>query len=695
MKTFEPGSIRNVGIVAHSGAGKTTLAEAILFDAGATSRRGTVQEGNTVMDFDPEEIKREISISTSVASCEWEGSKINILDTPGDQNFVADTLLCMSVIDTALVIVSAVSGIKTQTEKVWGWARERSLSKIIFINKMDNERAAFETVYKQIEDTFREKTLKFTIPIGSGDSFKGVVDLLYMKAYIYEKDGGGKFDEQPIPDDMKEVADKERQELLESIAELDESLLEKYVADGDLADEDFVPGLRKAVIAGAVVPVICGSATLNIVVRKTLNSIMKFCPSPLDVGPRKGKTADGKDAKLAPDPKGEAVAQIFKTVADPYAGKLSIFRVFSGSIKSDNNLTNTTRGEKEHLGSLLSLQGKKQTPVGQAVFGDIAAVAKLKSSITGDTISENKSGIVLDKTEPPHPVISFAVAPKSKGDEEKLSSSLARFMEEDPTLHARRDMQTNELIVSGMGQIHIEVAISKLKDKFGLEVDLRPPRIAYKETITGKSKGHGRLKKQSGGHGQFADCWLEVEPTTDGREFEFVNAIVGGVIPRQYIPGVEKGVKEAMQGGVLAGYPVTHCKVTLYDGKFHDVDSSELAFKIAAAQAFREAFMAARPALLEPVMELEVAAPEENVGDIMSDLNRRRGRVAGVDAMAGEQRIKATVPMAEILSYAPDLRSITGGRGQFTMQFASYDEAPTHIAQKVIDGSKKADSEPK
>ncbi|VAX20150.1 Translation elongation factor G [hydrothermal vent metagenome] len=685
MKTFLPEKIRNIGIIAHSGAGKTSLAEAMLYDSGASTRLGTVQEGNTIMDADPEEVKRQISISTSIASCEWKMHKINILDTPGDQNFVPDTLFSMSAMDSALVIVSAVSGIKAQTEKVWEWACAHSLSRVIFINKMDNERASYETAFGQIDSVFHQKTLKFTLPIGAGPAFNGVVDLLYMKAYIYEKDGEGTFGVESIPDNLLQWAEKERRELVESVAETDEELLEKYMEDETLSDEDLFAGLRKAIVAGVVVPVLCGSATNNIVVRKTLDTIVNFLPSPLDVYKRSGEDDAGNAIDIEPNPKGPMVAQVFKTVADKFAGKLSLLRVYSGLLGSDCNVVNASKNEKEHVGSLLSLQGKKQVPVKEAVLGDIVAVGKLKSVTTGDTICDLRSKVILKKTEAPKPVIAYALEPKSKSDDEKIGAALNRLVDEDPTLKVEMDSQTGELIVSGMGEIHIEVVMSKLKEKFGLEADIKPPRIAYKETIHSKAKGHGRLKKQSGGHGQFADCRIELEPAVNGKEFEFINAIVGGAIPKQYIPGVEKGVREAMQTGVLAGFPVVGCKVTLYDGKFHDVDSSEMAFKIAGAQAFREAFMLAKPVLLEPVMEIEVVAPDECMGDVVADLNRRRGRVLGMGVMGGQQQVKAQAPMAEVLKYAPGLRSITGGRGQFTMHFGSYEEVPSHLSQKIID----------
>ncbi|MBI4666904.1 MAG: elongation factor G [Nitrospinae bacterium] len=684
MKTYTPDKIRNVGIIAHSGAGKTTLAESILYDAGMIKKRGLTTTGDTVMDYDPDEIKRQISISTSVASLDWEGHKINILDTPGDQNFVADALLCMGVMDSALVIVSAISGIKAQTERVWRWACDHKLPRVIFINKMDSERASYEAAFGQIDSVFHQKTLKFTIPIGSGPGFAGVVDLLFMKAYIYDKDGEGRFRVEEIPDNFRKWAEKERREMVESVAETDEKLLEKYVAQGDLTEEELFAGLRRAVISGEVVPVLCGSALLNIVVRKTLNTIIHFLPSPLDIPPRQATAPNGSPVSVKPDPEGPLTAYVFKTVVDPYAGRMSYIRLFSGSLAPDSNITNASHDQKEHIGPLLTVIGKKQEPARQGVTGDIVAVAKLKATLTGDTLCDGKTPAMFKKEEPPHPVVWVAVDAAGRNDEDKLTSSLARLMEEDPAIHVEMDRETKELVVSGMGQIHMEVTFARLKSRYGLDVTTHPPKIAYKETIRGRAKAHGRLKKQTGGHGQFADCWIEIEPSGDGKPFEFVNAIVGGVIPRQYIPGVEKGVREAMESGTLAGFPVTGLKVTLVDGQFHEVDSSEIAFKIAASMAFKQAMADARPVLLEPVMELEVVVPADCVGDVLSDISHRRGRVTGVGMMGGDEQIKALAPLSETLDYDQNLRSITGGRGRFAIHFHAYEEAPPPVAQKVI-----------
>jgi elongation factor G len=685
MSRLDPGSIRNVGIIAHSGAGKTSLAEAMLYVSGATTRLGKTADGNTVMDYDPEEIKRGASLSTSVASCFWEGRKVNIIDTPGDQNFVADALMSMNVMDAAVVIVSAVSGVKAQCEKVWSWAGEHRLPRIVFINKMDSEKASFETAFGQIDAMFRQKTLKFTLPIGAGTGFRGVVDLLMMKAFLYDRDGEGSFRESPIPDNLMKWAEKERREIVEGVAETDEALLERYVAEDTLSDDLLYPALRKAVIAGEIVPVMCGSATQNIVVRKTLNAVVRFFPSPLERPDRIGTTPEGASATLPHDPDGPTVLQIFRTVADPYAGKLSLFRVWSGSLGGDATLVNAGReGARERLGTLFSIQGKKTETIAEAVTGDIAGVAKLKTAVTGDTLCDPRAPIVLPGETPPRPVVSMALEPLAKGDEEKLSAALARLVEEDPTLSVSADPETHELLLSGMGRLHIEVTVARLKEKFGVDVDIHPPTIAYRETIRGRAKGHGRLKKQTGGHGQFADCSLEIAPTDDGAEFVFVNAIVGGVIPRQYIPGVEKGVREAMRKGGLAGYPVTGVAVTLCDGKFHDVDSSEMAFRVAAAMAFKEACEQACPALLEPMMEMEVTVPDECVGDVMADLAQKRGRVVSLGMAPGGEVVKAVAPLAELLAYDQDLRQMTGGRGEFSMSVTGYEEAPPAVARKIV-----------
>ena len=685
MKTYTPDKIRNVGLAGHSGCGKTTLAEAMLYDSGYVTRMGTVEDGSTVMDYDAEEIKRQISIHTSVASFDWKGSKINLIDTPGDANFINNAVSAMAVMDSVIIPISADAGIKAQTENVWSQAAARKIPKILFVNKMDSDRADYSAVIKQIHGVFGVKILRLTLPIGSGASFAGVVDLLYMKSYIYKRDGEGKFTTGDIPEDLRETAEKERKELVESVAETDEKLLDIFLAEGTLPDDKLFAGFRRAVIAREITPVVCGSALHNIVVRKTLDLVLNFLPSPLDMDAAMAVDGDGNLVAVAPDPAGHPAALVFRTQADPFAGRLSIFRVYSGSFTADSNIVNVTRGEKEHIGALLELHGKKQTPMPTAVTGDIAAVAKLKATTTGDTLCATKEKFHFTMASMPEPVMTFAIDPKTKGDEDKVSIALGKIMEEDLSLRHGIDPSTREHVISGMGQTHIEVTVARLKEKYGVEVVTRPPKVAYRETVRGKAAGHGRLKKQTGGHGQFADCHLEVEPAGDSKDFEFVNAIVGGVIPRQYIPGIEKGVKEAMAEGVLANYPVTGLRVTVFDGKFHDVDSSEMAFKIAAREAFREAFLKARPALLEPIVKLEISAPEECVGGVMGDLNHRRGRVLSIEGGMGSHKITALAPLAEVLSYAPDLKSMTGGRGGFSMRAHGYEEAPAPIAGKIVE----------
>jgi elongation factor G len=685
MKTYTPDKIRNVGLASHSGSGKTTLAEAMLYDSGCVTRRGTVEEGSTVMDYDPEEAKRQISIHTAIASFEWKGHKINLIDTPGDPNFINNAFSAISVMDSVVIPIPADTGIKALTEKVWARASARKIPKILFVNKMDSDRADYAHVIQRIHDVFQVKILRLTLPIGAGAAFKGVVDLLYMKSYIYQRDGEGRFVTGDIPPELRETAEQERKELVESVAVTDEKLLDMFMANGTLEEEVLFQGFRKAVIAGDLTAVVCGSALYNIVVRKTLDLIVNFMPSPLDLGPAMAVDDAGAPVAVAPDPNGHPAAHVFRTVADPFAGRLSVFRVYSGSFSADSAILNVTRGEKEHIGALLEMHGKKQTPISSAVTGDIVAVAKLKYSATGDTLCAAKEKFHFEKTSLPEPVMTFAIQPKSKGDEDKVSIALGKIMEEDLSLRSGVDPATREHVISGMGLPHIEMTVARLKEKYGVEVSIHPPKIAYKETIRGKATGHGRLKKQTGGHGQFADCHLELEPTADFRDFEFVNGVVGGVIPRQYIPGIEKGVKEAMAEGVLAHYPVTGCRVTVFDGKHHDVDSSEMAFKIAAREAFREAFMRANPALLEPMVKMEIEAPEECVGGVMGDLNHRRGRVLSVEAGVGSHKITALAPLAETLTYAPDLRSMTGGRGGFSMRVHGYEEAPPQVAGKIIE----------
>lgn len=694
MKAYEITEIRNVGIVGHSQEGKTSLTEAILFDTGAVSRLGRVEEGNTTTDFDDDEIKRGISISAAVAFSEWKGVKLNLIDTPGFSNFLTDTRICMRVADVALLLVSAVDGVKVQTEKVWGYAEEYGLPVVFFANRMDRERADLFRTAEDLRKSLNAAAVPVQLPIGAEAGFRGVVDLLAMKAYTYQPDGSGKFTEGEVPAELKERAGALHHALVEAVAESDDTLLERYLESGTLSPEDLRAGLRSAVINRRLFPVLCGSATKNIGVQPLLNVIVECCPSPLDGPPVEGADAkSGERVSREARPEGPLTSLVFKTISDPYAGKISVFRVYAGHLSSDSTVLNPTKQAKERIGQLSFLRGKQQTPVDKVGPGDIGAMVKLKETGTGDTLCDEKSSLLLDRLPLPTPLISYAVAPKSKGDEDKLSGALGRLLEEDPSLKLGRDQQTKETIVSGMGKVHLEVAVDRLKRKFGVEVLMKTPRVPYKETVRGEASVQGKYKKQTGGRGQYGDCWIKLEPLPRGKGYEFVNKIVGGVIPRQYIPAVEKGIVEAMEGGALAGYPVTDVRTTLYDGSYHNVDSSEMAFKIAGSLALKKAVQQAAPVLLEPIMTVEVSAPDDAIGDVIGDLNARRGRVMGVEGKSKNQAIKALVPLAEMLEYAPQLRSLTGDRGDYTMEFSYYEEVPAHIQEKLVAGAKKEKEE--
>ncbi len=694
MKGYEITQIRNVGIVAHSQEGKTSLTEAILFDTGAVNRLGRVEEGNTTTDFDEAEIKRGSSISTAVAFCEWKGVKLNLIDTPGFSNFLPDTRICLRVADIALILVSAVDGIKVQTEKVWGYAEEYGLPVLFFANKMDRERADLLRTVEDIRKGLNPAAIRLQIPVGAEAGFRGVVDLLAMKAYTYQTDGSGKYKEEEIPAELKDRAEESRHALVEAVAESDDSLLERYLESGSLSPEDLRTGLRRAIVNRKLFPVICGSATKNIGVQPLLDVLVECCPSPLDRPPVEGKdTKSAERVTRETRPDAPLTALVFKTIGDPYAGKISVFRVYAGRLTADSSVYNAMKETRERIGQLSLLRGRHQTPIDNVGPGDIGAVVKLKETGTGDTLADEKSPILLDPLPLPTPLISYAIAPKSKGDEEKMSGALSRLLEEDPSLKRGRDQQTKETLISGMGKVHLEVAVDRLKRRFGVDVLMKTPRVPYKETIRGAVSVQGKYKKQTGGRGQYGDCWIKLEPLPRGERYEFVNQIVGGVIPRQYIPAVEKGVVEAMDGGVLAGYPVTDVKVTLYDGSYHSVDSSEMAFKIAGSLALKKAVQQATPMLLEPLMAVEVSAPDDAIGDVMGDLNSRRGRVMGVEAGGKSQVIKAVVPLAEMLEYAPQLRSLTADRGDYTMEFSHFEEVPAHIQEKLVAEAKREEKE--
>ncbi len=689
MAKYDSKALRNVAIVGHGGTGKTSLCESFLFVTGKSDRLGRVDDGTSCMDFEPEEQKKHISISAAVNFIDWDKNRVNIVDTPGDSNFVLDIKNCLRVVDGALILIDAVGGVEFQTEKVWEFSDEFKLPRIIYVNKMDREHADFWSAVDSVKNTLKKKATPIYLPIGAEDSFKGVVDLINMKALIFD-DAEGKFKTEDVPEDMLEDTDSYRETMVEDIAECDDELMNKYLEDGELSLDDLKAGLRKGVISGDLIPVICGSAIKNIGVRPLIDMIVDYLPSPVDRGVVVGEKPGAEDIEeRSPEESTPFSGMVFKTIADPYAGRLTLFRVYSGTVNSDSTFYNPLQKASEKFGNIFFLEGKKQIPAGSLIPGDIAAAAKLKETVTGDTICDEKAPIVFEKVSPPLPIMSFAVQPKSKGDEEKIMISINRLLEEDPALATYRDDQTKEIILSGMGQVHIEVTIEKLKRKFGVEVNLTTPKVPYRETIRKKTQVQGKYKKQSGGRGQYGDTWIEIEPLPKGEGFEFANKIVGGVIPKQYIPAVEKGIVEAMEGGILAGYPVVDVKVTLYDGSFHAVDSSEMAFKIAGSMGFKKGVMDCQPTLLEPIVNIEIEVSDEYMGDVIGDLNGRRGKVLGMDTKGSNQIIKGQVPLAEILTYAPDLRSMTSGRGTFTYQVSHYEEVPGMIAEKIVAESKK------
>jgi len=684
MAKYESKSLRNVTIIGHGGTGKTSLCESFLYIAGKSDRPGRVDDGTSSMDYEPEEQKRHISISAATNFFNWDKHKINIIDTPGDSNFAYDTKSCLRITDSVIVVIDAVGGVEFQTEKVWEYADEFKLPRVIFINRMDRERADFFKSMESIKEKLGVKATPIFLPIGKEDGFKGIVDLLMMKAYIFDDPKGG-YKTVDIPDDMTDIAQSHRETMVEDIAECDEALMDKYLENGELSLDETKAGLRKGVISGVLLPVICGSAIKNIGLSPLMDIIVQYMPSPVDRGPVYGKKPGTDEAvERAPDEAAPFSAMVFKTIADPYAGRLTLFRVYSGTLSSEGAIYNATRKTQERFSSTFFLEGKSQKPAESLVPGDIAAVSKLKETATGDTICNEKAPVVFENLAIPPTIMSFAIEPKSRGDEEKIVSSIHRLTEEDPTLTFHRNEQTKEMILSGMGQIHIEVAVEKMKRKFGVEVNLNTPKVPYKETIKAKTNVQGRYKKQSGGRGQFGDCWLDIEPLPRGSGFEFADKIVGGVIPGQYRPAVEKGIIEAMEEGVLAGYPTVDIKISLVDGSYHTVDSSEMAFKIAGSMGFKKGILACQPTLLEPIVNIDIEIPDEYLGDVIGDLNSRRGRVLGMDSKGSNQIVKGMVPLAEILKYAPDLRSMTSGRGTFTYVHSHYEEVPPFIAEKII-----------
>jgi elongation factor G len=684
MALTELDKVRNVGILGQGGSGKTSLGEAILFVAGATSRLGRVQDGTSVFDHEPEEIKHHVSISTAFHSLNWAKHPLTLVDTPGYAAFLADTISCMRAFDSAVFVLNPMVGLRVESERLWSKANDEGISRLLFVNKMDHEPSNVEQRINDLIESLGAKAVYLQLPIGVEAEFKGVVDLLTMKAHVYEGDTG-KGVETDIPADMKDAAAKMRLELMETISETDDALLEKYLDGQEPSAEELKRALRSAVAARKVYPILFGSSTRLIGIDRLLDALVEYAPSPIDMGEKSGKNpATGEVENRKPDPSAPFSAYVFKTISDPFAGKLSVMRVISGTLSADGTCYNATKQSREKIGHIFRLEGKKQEAAKDVSVGDIVAAAKLKDVNTGDTLCDEKAPIQYEG--PPHfsPVISFALEPKSKADEDKVPQGLHRMMEEDLTIEVHRDEQTRDFILSGMGQQHIEIIVEKLKRKYGADVVLKAPKVPYKETIRAKASAQGRLKKQTGGRGQFGDTWLRIEPLPHGGGFEFVDEIVGGAIPRNYIPAVEKGVREAMASGYLAGYPMVDVRVTLYDGSYHDVDSSDMAFKIAASLGFKNAVEKAKPVLLEPIMNIEVTVPDECMGDVIGDLNSRRGKVLGMDSKGHSQIIKARVPMAEVLKYAPDLRALTSGRGEFHMEFSHYEELPAHLSEKVI-----------
>ncbi len=676
MPAVEPGKIRNLAVAGHRGTGKTSLVEALLFQSGATTRLGTVEAGTTVSDWDEDERKRQLSLQASTCHVLWRGQKLNLIDTPGDAGFQGDLLAALRVVEGVVLVVSGVMGIEVQTGRIWKRAEELGLARCLVVNMLDRERADFFRVLSQLQSQLSPHCVAVQIPIGAEHELKGVVDLLHLKAYT-SPEGGKEATASEIPAEIADRVNEYREKLLDAIAETDEVLMERYLEGEEIGGEELAAALERAILRGEVYPVACTVVTKNLGSTALLDLVSECMPSPLEKGAPSGLDEVGTGAF------------VFKTIADPFAGRINVFRVVDGAVKSDSTLTNPRTRGKERIGQLLLMQGKEHSSADEIGAGDIAAVAKLKDVQTGDALLDSDRHVELPAIGFPEPVMSFAITPKAKGDEEKMAAALRRLAEEDPTLLMRRDPQTGEQLLSGMSQMHVEVAVERLKRRFGVEVELHQPRVPYLETIRKEARGHGRYKKQTGGRGQFGDCHIVIEPIGADADYEFLDKIVGGVIPQSFRPAVDKGIQEAMQRGELAGAPVKGVRVRLVDGSYHTVDSSEMAFKIAGSMAWKQAYVEADPVVLEPIMEIEVTVPDEAVGAVNGDLNSRRGRLQGMEPAGGMTIIRAEVPMAEILTYSQSLTSLTGGRGDYHMQFVRYEEVPVHIAQKIVEQAKK------
>jgi elongation factor G len=683
--------IRNVALIGHRGSGKTSLHEAMLFEAGAIGRLGSVEDGSTVSDHEDDERRRGLSINACLSCFQHADREINLIDTPGDPSFVADAAAALRVADSAVVVVSAVAGVEVNTERLWQRADAEGLSRLVFVNMLDRERADFFAALDSLKAAFGPHVVATEIPIGSEQEVRGVVDLIDMEAFVYEGSERGSAERTSIPDDLRPRAEEYREKLMDEVAENSDELMERYLEGEEIDHAEIVTALKRGVTEGHLFPVTCGVATGNLGTNRLLDALVEDLPSPKMRGPISALGADGEETEIAPDEDGPLVAYAFKTTADPYTGRINLFRVYSGTMRADSQAVNVTRQQKERIGQIGQPLGKELKSVTELGAGDIGAIAKLKETRAGDVLCEGQTEISVRPLDLPAPVMAFSYEAKSKGDEEKAATAVRRLSEEDPTLDVHRDPQTGEQIIAGLTQVHVEVLVERMKSRFGAEIELHPPRVPYQETIRRPATAHARHKKQTGGKGQFADCVIEIEPGEDGKGLEFVNEIKGAAIPGGYIPGVEKGVLEAMRHGTVAGYPVKDVRVRLVDGKHHDTDSSEMAFKIAGTMAFKQAMEEADPVLLEPIVKLLVSCPEEVVGDVIGDLNSRRGRPLGMEAKGSTTEVKAEVPMAEVLDFAPDLRSISGGRADYTMEFERYEEVPAHLAGKVVDaGAERA-----
>lgn len=679
MKTYKVADLRNVVLLGHGGSGKTSLAEAMLFSVGATSRLGRIEDGNTVSDYDPEEIRRHISINTSILPCETERVKINLLDAPGYADFVGDVKATIRVVGGAVVVVDAVSGVEVGTELHWEYADERNLPRLVYVNKMDRENARFSRTLENIQETFAANVVPIQLPIGKEASFEGIVDVVRKRAQM----GDGSASD--IPAELQAEADEAYQQLVEAAAESDDELIMKYLEGDDLTEAEIWRGLRTGVASGSIIPALCGSATQNIGVKPLLWAIEELLPCPFNTPIEVADPlAFGDTADLQPADASPLATLVFKTMADPFVGKLTYFRVFAGALESDSRVFNPRLGREERIGQLYRVTGKEQIPVQRVGPGDIGGVAKLSATITGDTLCDKGQPVVLEGIRFPHPVYSVAITPKSQPDLDKLSSALTRLLEEDPTLTVEREQSTGETILSGMGESHIDVAVQRLQQKFGVSIAAAVPKVPYLETITQTVSAHGRHKKQTGGRGQFGDVHIRFEPQPRGAGFEFVDEVFGGAVPRNFIPAVLKGLREILPQGVLAGYPTVDIRAALYDGSYHSVDSSEIAFKLAAHLAFRQAIPEGKPVLLEPIMSVRISVPDQFMGDILGDLNTRRTRVQGMEQERGKATVTALAPLAEMQRYSTDLRSMTQGRGYFSMEMDHYDVVPDYIAQTVI-----------